>query len=257
MIQKHTWYKKELILFLLLTILLVVIRLPSFSEPLENDSGANAFFARQLIRGGTLYDVFHPAHHVPGIYYTFELAFRLFGDNANAPKLLLLPWTLACALLLYLMGRTYFDEQTGILSALFFVVITSQRGLAGMTVEMEHFANLPLIAGIFLLLVLFRRQAQDWQFSWLGILGALSILYKVTFIAPLIVAGIAIPLMAWITRKEAGAWKTMLSRLIWMVIGFVWLSTFLDECEQHRIVIPWFDRYISSCKTIYPSQKHR
>jgi len=221
MIQKHTWYKKELILFLLLTILLVVIRLPSFSEPLENDSGANAFFARQLIRGGTLYDVFHPAHHVPGIYYTFELAFRLFGDNANAPKLLLLPWTLACALLLYLMGRTYFDEQIGILSALFFVVITSQRGLGGMTVEMEHFANLPLIAGIFLLLVLFRRQAQDWQFSWLGILGALSILYKVTFIAPLIVAGIAIPLMAWITRKEAGAWKTMLSRLIWMVIGLI------------------------------------
>ncbi len=214
-------HKKEWILFLLITILLIVIRLPSFSEPMENDSGANAFFARQMIRGGTLYDTFHPGHHLPGVYYTFELAFRMFGDNANAPKLLLLPWTLACTLLLYLMGRMYFDKQTGILSALFFVLITSQRGLAGMTVEMEHFANLPMIAGIFLLLVLLHRRAPDWQFSWLGILGALGILYKLTFVAPLVVAGISIPLTAWITRQEAGAWRTMLSRLIWMAIGLI------------------------------------
>jgi hypothetical protein len=90
-----------------------------------------------------------------------------------------------------------------------------------MTVEMEHFANLPLIAGIFLLMVLSRRQAPAWQFIWLGILGALSILYKVILVAPLVIAGIAIPLMAWMNRKEAGAWKTMLSRLIWMASGVI------------------------------------
>src|SRR5215212_184054 len=220
-VWKNTLYKKDWILFLLLTILLIAARLPSFYEPLENDSGANAFFARQMLRGLTLYDVFHPGHHLPGVYYTFELAFKMFVDNPNSPKLLLLPWTLACALLLYLMGRMYFDEQIGIVGALFFILVSSQRGLAGMTVEMEHFANLPLIAGIFVLMVLSRRQAPAWQFIWLGILGALSILYKITFVAPLIVAGISIPLMAWMTRKEAGAWKTMLSRLIWMAIGLI------------------------------------
>ncbi len=214
--KKHHW-----ILLILLTLLLIVIRLPSLEEPLENDSGANAFFARQMLRGATLYDVFHPRHHLPGVYYTFELAFKIFGDNPNAPKLLLLPWTLVCALLLYFMGRMYFDEQVGIVAAVFLILVSSQRGLAGMTVEMEHFANLPLIAGIFLLMVLSRRQAPAWQFIWLGVLGALSILYKVTFVAPLVVAGISIPLTAWITRKEPGAWKTMLSRLLWIAIGLI------------------------------------
>jgi hypothetical protein len=214
--KRYAW-----ILFLLFTLLLIIIRLPSLDEPLENDSGANAFFARQMLRGKTLYAEFHPGHHLPGIYFTFELAFKMFGDDPNAPKLLLLPWTLACVLLLYLIGHTYFDEQIGIVAALFFIAVSSQRGLAGMTVEMEHFANLPLIAGIFLLMVLSRRHAPAWQLIWLGVLGALSILYKVIFVSPLIVAGIAILSMAWITRKEVGVWKTMLSRLIWMTIGLV------------------------------------
>ncbi|HLO32228.1 MAG TPA: hypothetical protein VK249_23970 [Anaerolineales bacterium] len=216
-----TIHKRDWILFLLLTVLLITVRLPAFDEPLDNDSGANAFFSRQMLRGKTLYDVFHPAHQFPGIYYTFELAFGLFGDNPNAPKLLLFPWALACALLLYLMGRMYFDEQTGRVAAIFFILVSSQRWLAGMTVEMEHFANLPLIVGFFLLIVLFRRQAPAWQFIWLGILSALCILYKVIFVAPLLVAGILILLMAWITRKEARAWKTMLSRLNWMTIGLI------------------------------------
>jgi hypothetical protein len=214
-------YKKQWILFLLLTILLVIARLPSFVEPLENDSGSSAFLARQMIRGETIYDRFHPGHHLPGLHYTIALAFRMFGDDPNAPKLLLLPWTVICALLLYFIGHLYFDEQTGILSALFFVLTSSQRGLAGMTVEMEHFANLPLIAGIFLLIYLFRRYRPAWQFIWLGVVGALSFLYKVNLVAPLVVAGITIPWSAWMTRKEPGAWKTMSSRLIWMAIGFI------------------------------------
>lgn len=213
--------RQNSILFIALALLLIVIRTPSLEEPLENDSGANAFFARQMLRGETLYDKFHTAHHLPGVYYTFELAFKIFGDHPNAPKLLLLPWTLVCALLLYLIGRMYFDEQIGIVGAIFFVLVSSQRGLAGMTVEMEHFANLPLTAGIFLLIVLIRKQATASQFLWLGILGALSILYKITFVTPLVVAGISILLMAWIARKEPGAWKTMFFRLIWMAIGLI------------------------------------
>jgi hypothetical protein len=203
------------------TLLLIVVRLPSFDEPLENDSGSVAFFARQMLRGETLYNKFHPAHHLPGIYYTYELAFMLFGDNPNTPKLLLIPWTLACGFVLYSIGRKYFDEQIGILSAVFFVLMSSQRGMAGMTVEMEHFANLPLVAGIFLLFFLLHRQAPPWQYIWLGIVGALSVLYKVILVTPMVVAGISILLMAWINRKEAKAWKTMFSQLTWVVIGFI------------------------------------
>jgi len=214
--KKHNW-----ILFLFFALLLVVIRLPILDLPLDNDSAANAFFARQMMRGETLYDKFHPAHHVPGIYFTFELAFRLFGDHPIAPILLWFLWTFACILLLYYMGRMCFDGQVGIIAAIFFILVSSQLNLAGLTVEMEHFANLPIIAGIFLLVVLIRRQAPAWQFIWLGLLGALGILYKVTYVASLVVAGFSIPLMAWLTRKEAGAGRTMFFRLLWMTTGLI------------------------------------
>jgi hypothetical protein len=90
-----------------------------------------------------------------------------------------------------------------------------------MTAQMEHFANLPLIASVLMTIFLLRKQAPAWQFIWVGMLGAISILYKVTFVAPLIVAGVSILVMAWITRSDTDVWKIMLSRLIWMAIGLV------------------------------------
>lgn len=204
-----------------LTLSLITLRLPSFEMSLDTDSSANAFFARQMLRGETLYDTFHPAHHLPGIYYTFELAFRLFGDNPIAPKILLIPWALACAWLIYRMGHSFYDEQTGILGAVFFILVSSQVWVTGLTVEMEHFANLPLVAGIFLAIELLRKRAPAWQFVSIGILGAISIIYKVIFIAPLIASGLSIMTLAWANRNTKGAGKTAFLQLFWMIIGLI------------------------------------
>lgn len=213
--------KQNGVILIALALALILLRLPSFEMPLDPDSSANAFFARQMLRGETLYDRFHPAHHLPGIYYTFELAFRLFGDHPISPKLLLLPWALACAWLVYGMGRSLFDEETGVLGAFFFTLASSQRWVTGMTVEMEHFANLPLVANMFILTTLLRKSAPAWQYIWVGVLGAICVLYKVTFVAPLIVAGLSILTAAWISRHKSGAIKTMILQLTWMGIGFI------------------------------------
>lgn len=208
-------------LLIAFALLLILVRYPSFEIPLDTDSSANAFLARQMLRGESLYGKFHPGHHLPGIYYTFELAFRLFGDNDLAPKLLLIPWALACAWLIYLMGRSFFDEQIGFLGAIFFILVSSQEWVTGLTVEMEHFANLPLIAGVLLNIVLIRTRAPAWQYVWIGILGAISILYKVTFVAPLMAAGLSILALAWIQRHAPGVWKTMFLQLIWLTTGLM------------------------------------
>src|SRR5512145_946563 len=104
--KRQSWF-----LLIALALTLILVRLPSFEMPLDPDSGANAFFARHMLQGETLYAKFHPAHQLPGIYYTFEIAFRLFGDNPLAPKYFLFPWALACAYLMYWMGRSFFDTQ--------------------------------------------------------------------------------------------------------------------------------------------------
>jgi hypothetical protein len=211
--------RKTLIYFIVLTLLVVALRLPSINLLLDTDSSANAFFARQMLRGEILYDKFHPAHHLPGIYYTFVLAFKLFGDNPAAPKLLLIAFMLAGAWLIFLMGHAFFNDFAGVLGALFYILSSSQLYLAGMTAEMEHFANLSLIATMFLCLILLRRKSPAAQFIWVGMLGAICILYKIIFVGSLTAAGIAILIGAWLERNQIGNGRKLFSRLSLMAIG--------------------------------------
>jgi hypothetical protein len=206
---------------IILAVLVAVLRLPSFLMILDTDSSANAFFARQMLQGETLYGKYHPAHHLPGIYYTFLFAFKLFGDNPIAPKLLLLAFILAGAWLIFLMGRTFFDERAGILGAFFYILISSMATLSGMTAEMEHFANLPLIATMFLFLILLRKNAPALQFMWVGVLGAICVLYKIIFVGSLAAVGISILVWAWLEREQTGNGKKILARLGSIAVGFI------------------------------------
>lgn len=104
--------------------------------------------------------------------------------------LLLLPCILAYASVSRL-GRSLTFFQDG------FITVE----LAGFTLEMEHFADLPLIAGIYLLVSLLRRQVPAWPLIWLGTAGTLSILYKLTYIAFLVVATFCMPTLSR-TRAE-------------------------------------------------------
>ncbi|MCB0101070.1 MAG: glycosyltransferase family 39 protein [Anaerolineales bacterium] len=211
--------KKEAVIFTTLIVLVILFRLPTLNILLDTDSSANAFLARQMMRGEILYDKFHTAHHLPGIYYTFLLAFRLFGDYPISPKLLLMGFMLAGAWLLYLLGRDFFDEQTGLLSAFFYVLATSQLNLAGTTAEMEHFANVPMIATVFLFFTLHKKNASPLNFIWVGVLGAVAILYKIIFIPSLFAVGFAILLAAWLERKEKGTLQKAVLRLGMIGIG--------------------------------------
>lgn len=213
--------KKTLIYFMILALLVVACRLPSIDLLLDTDSSANAFFARQMLRGETLYDKFHPAHHLPGIYYTFVLAFKLFGDDPASPKLLLVAFMLAGAWLIFLMGRAFFNELVGFLGAIFYVLTSSQLYLAGMTAEMEHFANLPLIATMFLVFILLRKNSRATKFFWVGVLGAICVLYKIVFIGSLAAAGIVILLAAWLEKGQPDSWKNLSLRLGATAFGFI------------------------------------
>ena len=213
--------KTTLVNFIIFALLVVVLRFPSLSLLLDTDSSANAFFARQMLRGEILYDKFHPDHHLPGIHYTFLLAFKLFGDNPAAPQLLLLAFVFASTWLIFLMGRTFFNDLAGVLGAFFYTLASSQIYLAGMTAEREHFANLPLIATMFLFLILLRKNAPAIQFAWIGVLGAICILYKITFIGPLAAAGISILIGARLERGQPGSGKKLFFRLGSIAIGLM------------------------------------
>ena len=216
----NTYSKNNNLFYLLLYALLVIVsRIPSLKLILDTDSSANAFLARQMLRGETLYDKFHTAHHLPAIYYTFAAAFKLFGDRPMAPRLLMIAFIFAGTWLIFLFGRTFFNHFVGVLAAFFYILGTSQYYLAGNTVEMEHFANAFMIAIPFMFFVLLKKNAPAWQFIWIGVLSAICILYKVIFIGSLIAIGFALLFSTWMERGQVGYWKKLLSRLIAISIG--------------------------------------
>lgn len=211
--------KRDWFIFLgLVSIIAIFKLLPSLVEPLDNDSGAVAYEARLITRGEPLYSItHHPVHHLPAIFYTNALGFKLLGDNPNTPKLILFPFTLACAWILFTAGRALINPRTGLLAAIFFILVSSEVVIKGTTAETEHFANLPLTAGTFFAIFLLRKNAPAWHFISIGVLSAICLLYKAIYIAPLAVAGFSILVSAWLESS----WKTAFARLTWMAIGLI------------------------------------
>lgn len=214
--------KNKEILILCATILSVsLLRLPSILEPLENDSGATAYHARLILNGEPLYGTHHSGHHMPGVYYTYWVSFLLFGDQAAAPKWLLIPWTMVTAWILYQIGMSISSRLAGLLAGLFYSLLSAHILMAGMTAEAELFANLPITAAVALGLGLSQKPERERTWFWVGGFCAAAVLYKVTFIAPVVVAGVLIFTMALWGGEWANQWRPTLSRLAWLAFGFL------------------------------------
>ncbi len=202
-----------------LSLLVIALRLPSLEQPFDNDSGANAYHARLILRGEPLYSTHHPNHHLPAVYYTYVLAFLLFGDSLGAVKLLLMVWTIAATYLLYRLGTLLWNRAVGGLAAGFYAILTSSVWMFGTSAEIELFANLPRIAAVFVLLYLVVRHSAPRKFVWVGLLCAASFLFKAVYLSPLAMAGGVLLIEWWQTRRLPEAWRTLVQRSAWTGVG--------------------------------------
>ncbi|MBI1880613.1 MAG: glycosyltransferase family 39 protein [Chloroflexi bacterium] len=200
--------------------LVVVSRLPYLEKPFDEDSAANAYGGRLILQGEPLYSSYHPGHHLPAVYYIFALAFFLFGDSTVAIRFFLALWLIPTAGLLYYLARTIADKKTSYLAASLFVLLSADYILEGHTAEIEMFANLPRIAGTLVLIKLLERRRAAWQFSPIGLIGAVAILFKAVYISPLFLAGLILLTQFWSHRQEKDAASNLLSRIFWIGAGF-------------------------------------
>jgi hypothetical protein len=212
--------KSGLVLWLILAALVILFRLPSLVEPFDQDSAANAYGARLILQGEPLYTTYHPGHHLPLAYYVYALAFALFGDRMFAVKFFLVLWMIPTAYLLLRLARRFVGGVGSWLAVGFFLLLTSERWLKGTTAEIELFANLPRIGATLWLLVLLKREAPNWHFGLIGLLGAASVLFKVVYVSPLALAAAMLGLEFWSQRRVAGAAARLVGRLGWIAAGF-------------------------------------
>jgi hypothetical protein len=213
--------RTDLIILVFLAILVSVFRWPSLEQPFENDSGATAYHARLIIRGEPLYGTHHPAHHMPGVFYTYALAFALFGDSVWAVKFFLLLWLIFTVNILYLLTSTIIDKPTGILAAILLSVLSIDEAFVGSAAKLEQFANLPRIAAILVLIKLMDNRSAPWKYLFVGLLSAIAFLYKAVYFSPLAIGGIVLVGDYLSHRGTPGKAKAVLVRGLWMSVGFI------------------------------------
>ncbi len=204
--------KKSIVEFFILALCVILLRAPSLIEPFDKDSSANAYGAWLIVQGEPLYGYYHPAHHLPAIYYIYALGFALFGNSLFAVKFLLLLWTIPTAYLLYRLAH-YFTPSARWLAPILFVLLTTDNTLQGNSAQIELFANLPRIGAILLLIYLVKHKKTDGQFGLLGLVGAICFLFKAVYLAPLALAG----LISWL---ELGYSRQFARRMAWLILGF-------------------------------------
>lgn len=217
---------REWIVAIILALLVILLRLPSLEHPFDNDSAANAYHARLIVRGEPLYSSHHPAHHLPAVYYIYALAFVLFGDRVWSVKFLLLVWTIVTLYLLYQLGTFLIGKIAGLFAAIFYAILSAHLWMWGNSAEIELFANLPRIASFLVLIYLTKsyplshQPALTWKFVFVGLLSAVTFLFKAIYVSPLILTGIVLVMELWPNRTRMDAWRITLLRGFWVGTGF-------------------------------------
>lgn len=218
---KQQWQAKPWLALLGVIVLAMLLRWPSLEQPIDNDGGARAYHARLILNGEPLYSSHHTGHHLPAIYYTYALAMALFGESSWAIKFFLILWTIPTIYVLYRLGLLLLSRSAALLAAVFYAVMSAQVQMWGLTAETELFANLPRMTAVYLLIYLLQKKAAAWRFLFVGLFAAAAFLFKAIYLSPLALAGFVFLIEFWRQHQEAGAFKLMIKRGLWLGIGFI------------------------------------
>ena len=201
-----------------LILLVLLLRAPSFYVPFENDSGDHAYHGRLILRGEPLYGEHHPDHHMPGVFYTYALAFAVFGESVAAIKGVLLVWIMATVYLIYRLGRRMANRRVGLLAALGAALLFATWELSAFSARTELFVVLPQV-GVALLLAGRKRNGGDYgRFLGIGVLAGSAFLFKANYIiAPAGLVAVALLWDLWTERR----WQQIVARGATAVLGVV------------------------------------
>src|SRR5262249_27224948 len=106
------------------------LRLRLLEVPLERDEGEYGVMAQTILRGGLPYVTAYNMK-LPGVFYAYAVILAVFGDSATALHLAMIPITSVSAVLVFLLGRRWFDATTGLIAAAAFLLLSVSAGLLG------------------------------------------------------------------------------------------------------------------------------
>jgi 4-amino-4-deoxy-L-arabinose transferase-like glycosyltransferase len=169
------WDSKQLILvFIYLLTLSVVIRLPFFFDIRINWDESTAILMGQSIVDGHLPYTELWENKPPLLFLFFACTIALLGKSIVSVRIAGTLCVAVAALFTYVVGKTLWNQRTGILAATLFVILSSFFPYGQATMS-EHIALVPLV-GALSLLVTFRSNPRIYFFA--GILMGIAVLVR-------------------------------------------------------------------------------
>ena len=137
------------IVVLILFVALIRIRL--LDIPLERDEGEFAYMGQLMLQGVPPYSEAYNLK-LPGIYAAYALIMFVFGQTVSGIHLGLLIVNALTIVAVYLLARRLFDPIAGIVTASSYAILSLSQTVLGLAGHATHFALLPALVGILLML---------------------------------------------------------------------------------------------------------
>ena len=219
MIKKDHTYIHQIALSVIAILVLSVVMYARFrylDVPFERDEGEYAHPAQMMMKGYVLYgDLYNMKF--PGIFLIYAIIMSLFGQTVVGIHLGLLFVNLLTSYFVYKCGQLLMNNQSGLLAALCFLVLSAGPEVQGAFANAEHFVIFFAMWGLWLLLMALRSNLPI-TFLGAGILLAVSVLMKQHGILFSAFGGVLIIT----SRLDKGVdLKTILKNSAWYILGLV------------------------------------
>jgi len=243
--MRWTEQRVHLILLLLFAVVIVCMRLHTYTEPLERDLDIYAWIGHYLLQGRSLYtdlvDIKPPA-----VFVTYALAELAVGMGPAQAYLLGVVAAIATLLGLYWLGaRSLQRPWLGIAAAACWTLLCSDLDVQANQPNTEVFLNAAMVWGVALLWGLPAQRIAWKQTIGCGLLFLLASLYKPVVIAPvalLLLLQLARILPTAVTRRFGLiqiAIVTATGAIGWaLLLAWFWLHGSLVETWQILFVYP-------------------
>ena len=105
----------DLISLFVILLIITKLRFPFLEIPLERDEGAHAYMAQLLLEGVPPYTQAYSLYF-PGLFIIYALTFLILGQTIFAIHFCLLIANLITIIIIFLIGKKFFNSLTGIVS---------------------------------------------------------------------------------------------------------------------------------------------
>jgi hypothetical protein len=205
---------RSFLIFLgIILLFLLLLRLPTFSEPLGLDQGLFSSIASGILKGQLPYrDLWD--HKPPAVFYIYAAAFKLLGAQVSSVAFLEYVVVLLITAFLAFTGKILWGPRPGLIAAALFGLFSLSSFFEGFwgRSQAEVLFSLFIIIGIF---ILFRFPPQGALFPLLaGIF--LGLAFTVKFSALLNFAPVASVI---VIRKLSHNWRKKIITLLYIALG--------------------------------------